>query len=166
MVTSAHLPIYQPDVNITFNSHMCMFGAPSGPSESTEFPLCCEPPSRFNQKWPVEPKYLWSDYYDDEDDDISWDFANNFGNNNEDTIPHDQKKTLGTTRTVVFMLDGPPRSINDAFHKQFTVVTREEPSTLQKRTMITTNQTVLDSVFDHSEETFRVYCNSEKTCRS
>jgi hypothetical protein len=162
------LPVDQPGKGSAFSSGACAFGTPSGPSETTEFSLCCEPPSRFSQDWPVEPKYLWSNYYDDKDDDVSWDFANNFGNNNKDTTPDDLEDDPGDDPYGFVMLDGPPGSINDAFHKQFTVVTRDEPVNLKKRTIITTNQTILDSVFDHAEETVRVYCNypaDSKECR-
>jgi hypothetical protein len=39
---------------------------------SPEYPLCCDPPYKYDKDWPVEPSYLWSDHYHDEDDDVTW----------------------------------------------------------------------------------------------
>jgi chitinase len=135
---------------------------------SPDFPLCCEPPSTYSEKWPVEPKYLWSHYYDGDDDDISWQFSDNFGSNNKDTTPGDMDDDPGTDPYGFVMLDGPPGSIHNAFGSQYTVVTRDAPTNIKKRSIVTTNQTTLDSVFDYAEETILVYCNypaDSKECR-
>jgi chitinase len=126
---------------------------------SPDFKLCCDPPSRYNEKWPVEPKYLWSLYYDDAGDDVTWEFSDNFGNNNNDTKSDDMEEDPGTDPYGFVMLDGPPGSINNAFDTQYTVMTRDEPVKVKKRSIVTTNQTLMDAVFDHSEETVLVYCN-------
>jgi hypothetical protein len=55
------------------------------PEFDSEFNLCCDPPSEYNEKWPVPPSWLWESAYDDEDDDVAWSFAGNEGNNNEET---------------------------------------------------------------------------------
>lgn len=167
-MTSAFIPADQPNKPHVFDSGECFKQFATNSFAAPDFPLCCEPPSRFSQEWPVEPKYLWSNYYDDKDDDVSWDFSNNFGNNNKDTTPNDLEEDPGDDPYGFVMLDGPPGSINDAFHTQFTVLTDEEPVSHKKRSIITTNQTILDTVFDHAEETIRVYCNhpaDSKECR-
>ncbi|RDW72386.1 uncharacterized protein DSM5745_07558 [Aspergillus mulundensis] len=135
---------------------------------SPDYKLCCDPPWRYDEEWPVEPSYLWSHYYDDEDDDVSWQFSNNFGNNNQDNRPNDLDDDPGTDPYGFVMLDGPPGSINNAFDEQYTLATRDEPGRMAKRSLVTTNQTTLDSVFEHVEETVLVYCNypaGSKECR-
>jgi hypothetical protein len=49
------------------------------------FYLCCDPPSEYDESWPVPPSWLWENAYDDEGDDVAWAFADNEGNNNEET---------------------------------------------------------------------------------
>jgi hypothetical protein len=46
--------------------------------------LCCSPPSRLTKEWPVNPAYLWSGAHTDKDDDVTWQWSNNFGSNNKD----------------------------------------------------------------------------------
>jgi hypothetical protein len=55
------------------------------PEFDSAFNLCCDPPSEYNEKWPVPPSWLWESAHDDEDDDVAWSFAGNEGNNNEET---------------------------------------------------------------------------------
>ncbi|KAJ3495219.1 hypothetical protein NLG97_g3552 [Lecanicillium saksenae] len=132
----------------------------AGQEVAPEFSLCCDPPSVYSKKWPVEPSYLWSHAYNSKDDDVTWDFADNFGNNNADKTPNDMETDPGRDPYGFVMLDGPPGSINNAFGKDFTVLMDEEPpKSLKRRSFVTTNQTVLDSTFDHAEETIRVFCN-------
>lgn len=129
------------------------------PGTHPEFPLCCDPPSIYNKDWPVEPKYLWSDRADDDTADVTWDWANSFGNNNYDIHPDNLDENPGADPYGFVMLDGPPGSINNAFHADFTVLQRSEPVGILPRALATTNRTILDNVFTHSEETIRVYCN-------
>lgn len=57
------------------------------------------------------------------------------------------------------MLDGTPGAINKAFSEDFEIVTRDEPPPKMRRASpLTTNQTVIGQVFEHKEETVRVYC--------
>lgn len=132
---------------------------PNYPGMTPEYPLCCDPPSRFDDDWPVEPSYLWSDRAPDDEADVSWQWANNFGNNNHDIHPDDLESDPGADPYGFVMLDGPAGSLNNAFDEDFTVVSRQEPIGIRPRALVTVNQTVLDSVFSHSEETFQVYCN-------
>ncbi|RHZ63588.1 uncharacterized protein CDV56_105060 [Aspergillus thermomutatus] len=165
-VTTAQTPSWIYD-NSLYSSSQC-YGFQIPEMMSPDFKLCCDPPSRYNEKWPVEPKYLWSHYYDDAGDDVTWEFSDNFGNNNKDTRPDDMEDDPGTDPYGFVMLDGPPGSINNAFGTQYTVVTRDEPVNVKKRSIVTTNQTIMDAVFDHSEETVLVYCNypaDSKECR-
>jgi len=60
------------------------------------------------------------------------------------------------------MLDGPPESIDNAFGDSYTVARRSSKLPNRRRSMITTNTTVLESTFDHAEETIFVYCNYPK----
>ncbi|KAF7176523.1 hypothetical protein CNMCM7691_002841 [Aspergillus felis] len=156
-VTTAQMPSWVYD-NSMWTSNQC-YGFQIPDMMSADFKLCCDPPSRYNEKWPVEPKYLWSHYYDNAGDDVTWEFSDNFGNNNKDTTPADMEEDPGTDPYGFVMLDGPPGSINNAFGTQYTVVTRDEPVKVTKRSIVTTNQTLMDAVFDHSEETVLVYCN-------
>lgn len=58
------------------------------------------------------------------------------------------------------MLNGPAGSLDNDFPVTQTIVRREaviKPH--MKRSLFTTNQTVIDSVFEHVEETIYVYCN-------
>jgi hypothetical protein len=57
------------------------------------------------------------------------------------------------------MLDGPPGSLSNSFASNFTVARRSESIPNIKRSLITTNRTLIDTNFDHSEETIYVYCN-------
>jgi hypothetical protein len=60
------------------------------------------------------------------------------------------------------MLDGPPGSLSNSFASDFTVARRSESIPNIKRSLITTNRTLIDTNFDHSEETIYVYCNFPK----
>jgi hypothetical protein len=121
--------------------------------------LCCSPPSRFTKEWPVNPAYLWSGAYTDKEDDVTWQWSNNFGNNNKDTDPDNLETDAGDDPYGFVMLDGPPGSIAKEFNKQFTFVTANEPRNIVPRSFVTNNHSVLDATFDHSEEEHLVYCN-------
>lgn len=55
------------------------------PEYSPEFYLCCDPPSVYDERWPVPPHYLWENAYEDEEDDVAWTIAEDYGNNNQAT---------------------------------------------------------------------------------
>ncbi|KZF20522.1 glycoside hydrolase family 18 protein [Xylona heveae TC161] len=131
-------------------------GYPPGPGQSAEFPYCCDPPNEYNNKWPVDPKYLWEDYYDETGDDVQWSYADNQGNNVND---HKLSDDYGADPYGFVMLDGPKGSLDNDFPSSFTVSRREEHIPMAKRSLVTSNQTTIDSTFDHSEETIHVYCN-------
>ena len=57
------------------------------------------------------------------------------------------------------MLDGAAGSLSDTFDSDFTVARRDEHFSTAKRSLITTNKTLIDTVFEHSEETLYVFCN-------
>ncbi|PKY05235.1 hypothetical protein P168DRAFT_310631 [Aspergillus campestris IBT 28561] len=165
-VTTARIPSWM-YANTMYESTQC-YGFHIPEMMSPDYRLCCDPPSRYNDQWPVEPSYLWSHYYDEPDDDVTWEFSDNFGNNNKDTRPSDMEDDPGSDPYGFVMLDGPPGSINNGFDAQYTIVTPDEPVNVKKRSISTTNQTLLDAVFDHSEETVLVYCNhpaDSKECR-
>lgn len=129
------------------------------PGTTPGFPLCCAPPSRFTHDWPVNPAYLWSGAWTGDDDDVSWEWADNFGSNNADTHPDNLETDPGDDPYGFVMLDGPPGSIAKQFNKQFTILTRDAPTVFKPKTYVTTNQTILDATFEHTEETVHVYCN-------
>jgi hypothetical protein len=157
-MTEAITPSTLYDLEVEQGAEVCDFY--NGlPGFAYEYPLCCSPPGKFDGEWPVNPAYLWNGAHTDEDDDVTWSFANNFGNNDKDTSPADLEEDPGADPYGFVMLDGPPGSIAKAFDQQFTFVTREEPVNVQRRSLVTTNQTVLDATFDNVEETYHVYCN-------
>ncbi|KAI9892808.1 MAG: hypothetical protein M1814_000967 [Vezdaea aestivalis] len=124
-------------------------------------PLCCDPPNSYNHKWPVDPSYLWANPSKEDDE---WQYADNFGNNDKDTLP---SEAYGDDPYGFVMLDGPKGAIAQGFSNDFTVVTPNKNPPKIKRSILTTNQTIIDSTFDHVEETIHVYCKyrEEHHCR-
>lgn len=57
------------------------------------------------------------------------------------------------------MLDGPAGSLSDTFESDFTVARRDVYLPTAKRSLITTNKTLIDTVFEHSSQTIYVFCN-------
>ncbi|KAI6080959.1 hypothetical protein F4821DRAFT_265394 [Hypoxylon rubiginosum] len=158
-ITSATEPSTIYDLQQDMGSDVCEVWAPPSSKNSVPYDLCCSPPSRFTDEWPVDPNYLWDNAWTGEDDDVSWQWSNNFGNNNEDTSPINLEDNPGGDPYGFVMLDGPPGSIAGQFDRQFTVLTRDEPLNIKPRSFVTTNTTILDATFDHTEETVHVYCN-------
>lgn len=155
-------PYYQRTDPYSGNNQSCD-GIPATPNvHNPGFKLCCEPPSVYTKEWPVLPSYLWVDASDDpEKSDVTWQWADDFGNNNHDITPDNLDENPGADPYGFVMIDGPPGSIDNAFGDSFTVVTENETDsqTVKRRSLITTDKAVLESVWDHSEETIRVYCN-------
>lgn len=60
------------------------------------------------------------------------------------------------------MLDGPPGSIENSLASDFTVARRTAEIPKAKRSLVTTNRTILDQVFEPMSETIYVYCNHLK----
>ena len=129
---------------------------PGDPGWDPDFQLCCDPPTEYNNNWPVDPKFLWSNpYYED----VQWQYADDFGENNKDGSPSDPTTQMGQDPYGFVMLDGPAGAISSSFSQDFTVVRKEKRVPMVKRSLLTTNRTVLDATFDHQEETMHVYCN-------
>lgn len=158
-ITQASEPSTLHEIELKMGGDVCEGWAPPPRNPTIQYKLCCSPPSRFTESWPVNPAYLWDGAYTDEDDDVTWQWSNNFGNNIKDTSPTDLEENPGDDPYGFVMLDGPPGSIASQFDRQFTVVTREQPVSVKPRSFVTTNTTILDSTFDHAEETVYVYCN-------
>lgn len=157
-ITKAIIPSTLYDLEKEQNANVCDFY--NGlPGFAPEYPLCCSPPGKFDRDWPVNPAYLWNGAHTDEKDDVSWTFADNFGNNNKDTSPTNLEDNPDDDPHGFVMLNGPPGSIAKQFDTQFTVVTRDEPINIKPRSLVTTNKTIIDATFDHSEETVHIYCN-------
>ena len=86
-----------------------------------------------------------------------WKYSDEYANNNQD----DKRSTKedGSHTYGFVMLDGPKGSIDNEFSSSHTVVRRSPNTSVAKRSILTSNQTIMDSIFDHTEETFHVYCN-------
>lgn len=160
-ITSAQDPPIGPEFTgaVNIGSAVNCAGYPLSPGQSPYFPYCCDPPSQYNNNWPVDPSYLWSNYYNASGDSVQWSYADNYGNNNADTGPSDPQANPGDDPYGFIMLDGPPGSLDNEFGSSFTVAKRSEELSMVRRSLITTNKTVLDTTFDHAEETIYVYCN-------
>ncbi|KAJ2980520.1 hypothetical protein NUW58_g6925 [Xylaria curta] len=160
-ITGSFEPSTIDDLKEDMGSDVCELWAPPTPPAAAgiQYALCCSPPSRFTDDWPVSPAYLWNGAHIDKDDDVSWQWSNNFGNNNKDTSPTNLESDPGDDPYGFVMLDGPPGSIAKQFDRQFTVLTVDEPVNVKRRSFITTNQTILDSTFEHVEQVVHVYCN-------
>ncbi|OAA41490.1 Chitinase II [Beauveria brongniartii RCEF 3172] len=126
------------------------------PNQKPDWPYCCDPPEDYNGKWPVDPSYLWADPDKEKGADIVWAYQDDYGNNNADTEPD---SAYGDDPYGFVMLDGPPGSVDSTFPSAYTVARAVEPVQQVKRSLITTNRTLIDSAFDHSGEVFHAFCN-------
>jgi chitinase len=130
------------------------------PNTDPHYPLCCDPPSIWNKDWPVSPDRLWEIAYADKDKDKAvWTYDTQYGNNDADGDRADPTKIDGSDSYGFLMLNGHKEAIDDTFAQSHTVVRRTAEIPHVKREIITNNKTLLDSVFDHVEETFYAYCN-------
>jgi hypothetical protein len=89
---------------------------------------------------------------------VAWQYSANYGNNDREKEPA-PGGTFGQDPYGFVMLDGPEGAISGSFPNDFTIVRREARIKKKKRDIITTDQAVIDSVFEHKEETIHVYCN-------
>jgi hypothetical protein len=110
-VTKAHTPpvpaeVTDEDLGI-FNGRTAIncdgVNLPEG--HTTEFPLCCEPPSKYSDDWPVDPKYLFSTYYNEAEDDVLWHYSDNYANNDADDSRADPGTEDGSDAYGFIMLD-------------------------------------------------------------
>ena len=124
------------------------------------FPYCCQPPSKYSTDWPVDPKYLFETYYNEAEDDVMWSYDNQYRNNNADESQSNPGDEDGEDAYGFVMLDGPPGSLDDDFPNSHTITRRTVEVPKVKRSLLTTNHTVIDKTFEHSEETVYVYCNT------
>lgn len=130
--------------------------APVG--QDMHFPLCCSPQSKYNKKWPIDPKDLFAIYYDDPtSSDVLWTYSDEVTNNDKDDSS--SSKEDGTDAYGFLMLDGPPGSIDNSFSTTNTIVRQTAAIPNVKRSIVTHNQTVMDAVFEHTEEVLHIYCN-------
>lgn len=130
------------------------------PGYDPHFLLCCDPPSLWNEDWPVDPKYLWENYFNDKEDDKAlWSYDTHYTNNDEDPTRASPGKIDGSDAYGFIMLNGPKEAIDDTFDESYTIVRRSAAVPNVKREILTTNKTQIDGVFDHSEEILHAYCN-------
>ncbi|EGX88796.1 bacteriodes thetaiotaomicron symbiotic chitinase, putative [Cordyceps militaris CM01] len=129
------------------------------PGLDAHFPYCCDPPGRYNSKWPVDPEKLFEIYYNQPNNsDVVWSYSAE-GSNNDRKNPSGGGGGYGDEAYGFVMLDGPEGSIDHSFSTTYSVVRKKRDVPLKKRSYLTSNQTTLDSVFDHAEEVFQIYCN-------
>lgn len=129
------------------------------PDYDQAFPYCCDPPSVYSDNWPVDPKDLWATYYDAPNSDVMWSYADNFPNNNADSSQEGDGTEDGSDAYGFIMLDGDTGSLDNEFGSTHTITRRSVEIPKVKRSVLTTNSSVLDSTFDHAEEIIHVYCN-------
>jgi hypothetical protein len=140
---------------------------PLRPGSDPNFHFCCDPSPAYNEKWPVDPQYLWANPYKGKEDDIQWAYVDTYGTNNKDLPPagdtdsnsKGSKETTGSDPFGFVMLDGPPGTIASAFPQHFTISRRSSEIPIVKRSLLTTNASHLDQVFVPKTETIFVYCN-------
>ncbi len=160
-VTQAKEPPASPEINPTHTGIDC--GSVSvPPGFSQDYPYCCDPPSIYSDKWPVDPKYLFEHYYDSPQDDVLWSYEDEYQNNNRDSPQSPGDGVSDDDAYGFVMLDGPPGSLDNDFPTTQTIARRQVEVPKRKRSMLTTNRTILESTFDHSEETVYIYCNHKQ----
>ena len=157
-VTQALDPPDSPEVNPSHTGINCD-GVSSPAGFNQNFPYCCDPPSTYSDKWPVDPKYLFEHYYDAPEDDVMWSYDNEFRNNSADSSQSAPGDESGKDAYGFVMLDGPPGSLDNDFPATHTITRRTVHIPTRKRSLLTTDSRVINSTFDHSEEVIYVYCN-------
>lgn len=135
---------------------------PSG--YDTRINLCCSPNDIWgDEDWPIDPEHLWADEFDDpRADDALWEYESHHTNNDEDDTRDGSHEINGDDSYGFMMLNGPKETLDDHFGESYTVVRKTVDVPNAKRQILTTNKTKLEAVFDHTEETFFVYCNHKK----
>lgn len=133
-------------------------GISFGPGVDPHVPLCCDPPTRWNKHWPVDPAKLWEQHFDNpKTDKALWDYEDRFTQNDKDS--ERSNKEDGTDAYGFLILNGKKEALDENFGKTHTVVRRSKRIPNVKKSIITSNHTIIDNVFEHTEETFYVYCN-------
>lgn len=164
-VTSAIEPPVPNEVN---NDDLRIFNGPNAfdcstlslpPEYNQAFPYCCDPPSVYSDDWPVDPKDLWSTYYDAPNSDVMWSYADNYPNNNGDSSQEGAGTEDGSDAYGFVMLDGDTGSLDNDFPQTHTISRRTADIPKTKRSLLTTDSNILESTFDHAEEILHVYCN-------
>lgn len=160
-VTHALEPPQSPEINPTHTGGSCD-GVTTAPGYNQDFPYCCDPSSTYSDKWPVDPKYLFEHYYDTPEDDVMWSYDDEYRNNNADPHQAPSGDETGKDAYGFIMLDGAPGSLDKNFPASHTIARRTTELPKAKRSILTTNSTIIDSTFDHGKETIYVYCNHEQ----
>ncbi|KAL2060601.1 hypothetical protein VTL71DRAFT_9242 [Oculimacula yallundae] len=145
--------------NLGGSSRLSCDGVSSPPGFDNHYPLCCDPPGKYSEDWPVDPKDLFSKYYNSPDSDVMWSYDDEYRNNNADPTQAPLDAEDGSDAYGFIMLDGAPGSLDNSFGKSNTIARRSAKISQVKRSLLTSNKTILDATFDHSEETIYFYCN-------
>ncbi|PHH65090.1 hypothetical protein CDD81_3488 [Ophiocordyceps australis] len=127
------------------------------------FNYCCEPPANAN-KLPVDPANLFAKTSQTaQEAETVWSYSENLFNNDKSHLH--KPKTLADEQSYghdaygFVMLDGPLGSIDNSFAHVHTIVRQSAGIAKFKRSAVTTNRTLIDSVFDEAQETLHIYCN-------
>lgn len=78
-VTQALEPPLSPEINPNHTGRSCD-GVRTPPGYNRYFPYCCDPPSTYSDKLPVDPKYLFEHYYDTPADEVMWSYDDEYCN--------------------------------------------------------------------------------------
>ena len=89
-----------------------------------------------------------------------WSYDDEFRNNNADKSQSNPGDEDGKDAYGFVMLDGAPGSLDNDFPNSHTITRRTLEIPKTKRSILTTNNTIIDSTFEHSEELVYVYCNT------
>lgn len=136
-------------------------GVSASHGQDLHFPYCCSPPSQ-DRKMPVDLGSIWSKYNNETRADVVWPYSDEWSNKDKEKLgapPDADEDGHGQDAYGFVMLDGPEGSIDNSFATAHTVVRKQRHVPPVKRSAVTTNQTLLDSVFDHAEDTLHIYCN-------
>lgn len=129
-------PPPSPELNAGRNPPTCDSVA-IPPSLGVHSPNCCSPPSKYNNKWLVDPKKLWQIPYDDPDHaDVLWGYTDDFTNNDKDDSKSSSED--GSDAYDFVKLDGPDGSLDNSFATSHAVVRRTKEIPAVKRSILTT----------------------------
>ncbi|PHH75536.1 hypothetical protein CDD82_4401 [Ophiocordyceps australis] len=149
LLATALQPAVEPNCSIVEKTH--------------RFNYCCEPHA-LAKKPPVDPANLFQKTSSNgPDDELAWAYTENPSNNDQSHVHHSQTPpdhdAYGHDAYGFVMLDGPSGSIDNTFAHVHTIVRPRAGIGKFKRSAVTTNRTLIDSVFDAAQETLHIYCN-------
>lgn len=88
-----------------------------------------------------------------------WSYDDEFHNNNADIGQSNPGDEDGKDAYGFIILDGAPGSLDNDFPNSYTITTPSAEKRKKRRSLLTTNSSIIESTFERSEETVFVYCN-------